>query len=148
MRTISRTRRHTPLAAIALGVLALIAPARLSGQGLDHDVSTPLCGPSVSVARAGVSPLTPARTSIASPARTARTEQAQDDSSGHHGSRAHHAAVGAVVGGTTGLVFGLVVDRMWFGAGEARGHFQHLWHVTAPFGALVGALAGTLRQAD
>lgn len=81
--------------------------------------------------------------------RLPSAELVQRDTSDHHGTRSHHAAVGALIGDAVGLVRGIAGDRPGLGRGESReGPFNHLWHYTVPFGALVGAFAGTLRQAD
>lgn len=149
-RAISRMRLDARFAVATLGMLVLILPTALRSQALAHGAAAPPRGPFEMVRRAGVGAMTLSPSAFV-PSMVGDEKRAsvmQRDTSGHHGSRAHHAAVGALIGGTTGLALGLVLDRMWFGSSDGRGHFQHLWHVTAPFGALVGALAGTLRQAD
>lgn len=147
-RAISRVRMQARLAVATLGTLALIAPAAAYGQGLDRPEPAPAVGPCETVGRAGVGAPAFPSVNVTSPAVTGAADLAQRDTSGHHGSRAHHAAVGALVGGGVGLALGVVGDGMWFGRKPERSHFRNLWHYTAPFGALIGALAGTLRQAD
>lgn len=160
---VSVTRALAALGTLA--TLALIAPTALHGQGVDHGVSAPLTGPVELVGRAGTGAQTFVPASITPPAppwrgsavlgtaafvpSMAGVELAPGDTSAHHGNRAHHAAVGALIGGAVGLALGIAGDRPGLGRGEMRGgHFHNLWLITAPLGALVGALAGTLRQAD
>lgn len=145
-RTMVRLRMHARLAATPLAILTLISPTALRGQGLDRGASTSSSGPFEMVGRAGISALTLSRAAFVPSAGS--TELAQSDTTHHHGSRAHHAAVGALIGGGIGLALGMVGDGMWFGHKPERSHFQNLWHYTVPLGALIGAFAGTLRQAD
>lgn len=148
LRAISRLRVQARLAATTLGALVLIAPSALLGQGFDPRLSAPPNGPAEALGRAGVSALTPPRAPIGSTTPVVDSDLVPRDTSGHHGSRAHHVAVGAMIGGATGLLFGLVVDRMWFGSSDGRGHFHNLWLVTVPLGAGIGALIGMVPQAD
>lgn len=146
-RGISRPRIHARLGVVALCMLAFIAPAGLRGQGLDHGAIVPLRGPVEMMGRAGVGALTSSPATVIS---AARVEIVEHDTSARHGSRTHHAAVGALIGGAVGLVIGVVGDRPGaIGTGElAHGSWHNLWLITAPIGAAVGALIGTAWPAD
>jgi hypothetical protein len=125
-RVVSRTRTR---ARLAVAALALIIPGALCAQGLEHGASLPPSGPLDRVARAGV--------------------DAEGDGTAHHGTHARHVAVGALIGGAAGWIFGVAADRPWLGVGESKhGHFTNLWLVTIPVGAAAGALAGALWPSD
>jgi len=136
-------------ARLAVAVVALIAPAVLCGQGLGHTEAAVRRGPLEVNARAGIGAPADLNAVTTSPASTSVAEPAQRDSSNHHASRAHHAAVGAVIGGVLGLGFGIAADRPWLGVGESKhGHFNNAWVVTVPVGAALGALVGSLWPTD
>lgn len=142
-------RAHAQLAAATLGAVALIAPIALRGQAVDHHLSPPPNAVSEVIGRAGVSALILPRGPIPPIMSIAGSELVQRDTSGHHRSRAHHAAVGALIGGTVGLVLGIAGDRPGLGRGEMQdGHFHNLWLVTVPVGAGIGALIGMVPRAD
>lgn len=145
-RAISHMLMQTQLGVAALAMLALSTPTELRGQSLDG-LSAPRRGPVEKLGRAGIGAATSSPVVFVMPVRG--SEVARGDSSSRHGSRAHHVIVGALIGGTLGLVLGVAGDRPGLGRGEMRGgHFHNLWLVTLPLGAAVGALAGTVRQAD
>lgn len=146
-RAISHMLMQTQLGVAALAMLALSTPTELRGQSLDDGLSAPRRGPVEKLGRAGIGAATSSPVVFVMPVRG--SEVARGDSSSRHGSRAHHVIVGALIGGTLGLVLGVAGDRPGLGRGEMRGgHFHNLWLVTLPLGAAVGALAGTVRQAD
>lgn len=150
----TRTGGHafSPLrvrARLTIFLVAFMAPATAYGQGLGHTESVLQRGPLEAYARAGIGGKVDSNAVTSSPTSTNVAEPAQRDSSNHHGSRARHAAVGAVIGGAVGLGFGIAADRPWLGVGESKhGHFNNLWVVTVPVGAAVGALVGSLCPAD
>lgn len=137
-------------ATLAIAVLAVAAPATIQGQGFDHTHPAPLTGPFTTVGRAGVRALTFPMATTTPPVFTGAAELTQRDTSGHHASRAHHAVVGALVGGAVGLVIGVIGDRPGaIGTGEmAHGSWHNLWLITAPFGAAGGAMVGALLPSD
>lgn len=160
----SRVRTHGWLAVLITAALVLLPPAALHGQKVGHSTSAPSSGPFEEVAHAGIGALmlsphaslgygmvlehdaafAPSAASV-----EVGADIAQRDTSAHHGSRAHHAVVGALIGAAVGTGFGIAADRPWLGVGESRhGHFNNLWLVTTPLGALVGATVGAFTPAD
>lgn len=145
--TVLPVRVHARRAAATLSILVVIAPTALCGQGLDHSAAVLPGGPFETAGRAGVGALAfpPA---APAPSMSVATLVVRDTSS-HHGSRAHHVAVGALIGGAVGLVLGIAGDRPGLGRGEMRGgHFHNLWLLTVPLGAGMGALVGLVPRTD
>lgn len=135
-----------------IAVVALIAPAALCGQGLGRTEAVLQRGPIEAYARAGIGALVDSDAVTTSPASTSVADSAKRDSSNQHESRAHHVGFGAVIGGAVGLVLGIAGDRpggLGLGRGEmGGGHFNNLWVVTVPLGAVVGALVGSIWATD